>query len=808
MFWNYFLITWRNLKRNPLYLVLNIIGLSVGIAASLLIWQFVFFESSYDSSYPDKDRIYRVHLDRYNKGELGSQWAAGAAAAGPVLKEKFPEVELLTRFYPRVAVFTYEENVFREANAHFMSASAIDMFSLNVLTGDVKAGLERPFTVALTEKVAKKYFGDEDPIGKVLKVSNLKDLEVIGVIEELPQPTHFDSDIFISFPTALEIYGEEINTAWYWDGWYAYIRLKEGTDPELLAQKLNDYLAETEKDFLALHNHRMEFHLMPVTDIHLLSDRLEEFKANGDAKSVKFLSLVGFLILIIAWINYINLSTARASDRSKEVGVRKTNGATKKHLITQFLFDALVINGVATIIGLSIYQLAKPLLNYLGNIPSSYALWNEPLFFPVFIGILILGSFLSGIYPAFVLASFKPINALKGYLNFGGSAWSSKVYHSQLRRGLVVFQFATSIILIAATFTIYRQLQFMYTQEKGMSLEQTVVVKGPNKVDSTYNNKMSSFLQQVQKIPGVIQVATSSTVPGIIAKNNAGTIRLWGADESEGKEYDRQFINSEYLDLFEINLVTGENFSPSPFQDTNYVIFNEAAVAHMGFGSPEEAIGKQVNVWGDRLTIKGVVKDYFHRSLKQHPIPSLYIYYPYCITYQSIKVEEASISSALPEIQQFYSQAFPANPYEYFFADEQYGNLYEAEKSSGRIFALFSLLAVFVACLGLFGLISYALARRTKEIGIRKVLGASYQNILQLLLKDFSYLVLISGALAIPFTFWAISTWLKDYPYRIGINWELFLIPILVVMVLALLTILRSTIISAHAKPIESLRTE
>ena len=805
---NYLLITWRNLQRSPLYLALNILGLTLGVAASLLVWQYVVYESSYDVAFPDKEHIYRVELDRYNKGELGSEWAAGAAAAGPVLKDKFPEVEELARFYSWEGVFTYRENAFRESRSYFATASVLDMFSLKELKGNVRAGLERPFTVALTEEVAKKYFGDLDPVGKVIEVSNIGDLEVVGVIEGFPEPSHFDINIFISFPTVRQMWNEQVDIGWYWDGWFAYVRLKQGTDPKLLASKLNTYLAETEKDFLAMHNHRMEFSFMPITDIHLHSNILEEFKPNGDHKTVRFLSLIGVLILIIAWINYINLSTARAADRSKEVGVRKTNGATKKDLISQFLFDAFVINLIAGGLGLSLYQLTKPLLNSLGNIPESFALWNEPLFFPIFIGVLILGSLLSGLYPAFVLASFKPINALKGYLNIGGSSLSSKITHAQLRSGLVVFQFAASIILIAATFTIYRQLRFMQTQEKGFSMEQTVVINGPSKTDSTYSSRMSSFLKQVQQVPGVIQTATSNTVPGIIVKNNAGAVRRWGADESEGKEYDRQFMSPEYLDIYNIDLVAGENFSFTPFKDTNYVIFNEAAVTHMGFDSPEEAIGAQVNVWGQKLTIKGVMQDYFHRSLKQHPIPTLFIYEPYCQAYQSIRIEEAALLSALPEIQAYYTESFPGNPYEYFFADEQYGKLYVAEKSSGRIFALFSMLAVVVACLGLFGLISYTLVRRTKEIGIRKVLGASYQNILQLLLKDFSYLVLISGVIAIPFTFWAISSWLKEYPYRISLNWDLFLIPIVLVMLLALLTILRSTLVSAHAKPIESLRRE
>ena len=805
---NYLLITWRNLKRNPLFLVLNIIGLSIGIAASLLIWQYVYHEQSYDKFYTYQDQLYRVRLDRYNQGELGTEWAAGSAALAPALEENFPEVEVVGRMHHRSAVFNYQERVFLEEETYAATPSVLEMFDITVLAGDPQKGLERPFTVVLTQDVAHKYFGDANPIGKSIEVSNTGDLEVVGIIEDFQQPTHFDIDILMSFSTLEELWGPDINTAWQWDGWYTYVQLREGTDTKLLRNKLNAYVKKVEKEYLETANHRMDFSFVPIGDIHLSSNLIAEFKSNGDAKTVKFLSIVGLLILIIAWINYINLSTARATDRGKEIGVRKTNGATKGQLIFQFLFDALLINGIAAVIGLSVYQLSKPFLNSMAGIPESYALWSTPWFFPVFAGILLVGSLLSGAYPALILASFNPINALKGQLRIVKAGTSSLISQVQLRRGLVVFQFAASIILIAATFTIYRQLVFMQEQEKGMSLDQTVVVKGPRVSDSTYNQKMSSLIQGIKEVPGVKLVATSTTVPGMIFKNNAGGIRLWGADEAEGKQYDRQFINPEYLELYDIQLVAGENFSTIAFKDSNYVLMNQAAVAHMGLPSEEEAIGKEVNVWGERLTVKGIMKDYFHRSLKQHPIPTVYLYYPYCRAYQSIQLEEAAVASALPEIQKHYDRFFPGNPYEYFFADEQYGKLYKAEKTSGKIFALFSLLAVFVACLGLFGLISYALARRTKEIGIRKVLGASYQNILQLLLRDFSYLVLISGALAIPFTFWAISSWLKEYPYRISLNWDLFLIPIFIVMLLALLTIIRSTLLSAHAKPIESLRTE
>ncbi|MEM9720242.1 MAG: ABC transporter permease [Bacteroidota bacterium] len=805
---NYLLITWRNLKRNPMYMGLNILGLSIGIAASLLIWQYVIYEKSYDTFFEDRENLYRVRLDRYNNEELNSEWAAGCSPVGKALADNFPEVLNYTKMHSREAVFTLEDRSFREVNAYTSTASIFDMFSLEIVSGDPRKGLENPNTLVLSESIAKKYFGEEDPLGKTLEVSNTGNLEVVGVFADLPPNSHFNFEILISHPTIVNIFDEEMETAWQWDGFYNYVQLRPQTDTELLAEKLNAYVVKADSAYLVSANHRMDFSFQPLTSIHLTSQLLFEFKPNGDAKTVTFMTIVGILILLIAWINYINLSTARAIDRGKEVGVRKTNGASRKELIVQFLFEALILNLISAIIGLSLYQLTSSLINQLTEIPLSFSLWSIPWFFPIFFFIIVIGAILTGLYPAFIMSAFRPIDALKGHFRSSLGRSKFSLTQTQLRKGLVVLQFSSSILLIAATFTVFRQMRFMEKQEAGMSLEQTLVVRGPVQVDSTYNQKMASFLQNVEKIPGVIQTATSSTIPGVIEKRNAGGVRLWGADPSEGKQYDRQFMNPQYLDLYEVELIAGENFSQTPFQDTSVVILNEAAVAHMGIASPEEAVGKQIFVWGDRLTIKGVIKDYFHRSMKQHPLPTLFIYYPYCIAYQSIKMESASIANAIPDIQNEFENFFPGNPYAYFFADENYSQLYNTEKTSGRIFSLFSILAVGIACLGLFGLVSFALGRRTKEIGIRKVLGASHSHIFNLLLKDFTSLVIVAGFIAVPLSFWAIQSWLKDYPYRISIQPDLFIFPIVMVMGLAFLTILRTTLLSAQAKPVDAIRSE
>ena len=805
---NYFLITWRNLKRNPMYMGLNILGLSIGIAASLLIWQYVIYEKSYDTFFEKKEDLYRVRLDRYNNGELNTEWAAGCSPVGKALADNFPEVLNYTKMHDREAVFTYKDRVFREINSYTATASIFDMFSLEILSGDPKKGLENPNTVVLNESMAQKYFGEEDPLGKILEVSNTGNLEVVGVIADLPPNSHFNFEILISHPTLVNIFDPEMETAWQWDGFYNYVELRPGTDTELLAEKLNQFVLKADSAYLVSANHRMDFSFQALTSIHLHSNLLFEFKPNGDAKTVGFMTIVGILILLIAWINYINLATARASDRGKEVGIRKTNGASRKELVTQFLIEALLLNLISAIIGLSIFQLTSSLVNQLTEIPQSFSLWSIPWFFALFFLIIIIGAILTGLYPAIIMSSFKPIDALKGFFKLDSGRSKALLTQSQLRKGLVVLQFASSILLIAATFTVYRQMRFMQEKEHGMSLDQTLVVNGPFLTDSTYNQKMSSFLQTIENIPGVIQTATSSTVPGIIEKRNAGGVRLWGADPSEGKQYDRQFMNPQYLDLYKVELIAGSNFSYTPFQDTNVVILNEAAVAHLGFSNPDEVVGKQLFVWGARLTIKGVIKDYFHRSLKQHPLPTLFIYYPYCGAYQSVKIETPVVANAIPEIQAQFETFFPGNPYTYFFADENYAQLYKTEQTSGKIFSLFSILAVGIACLGLFGLVSYALGRRTKEIGIRKVLGASHANIFNLLLKDFTYLVVLAGIFALPISFWAIQSWLKDYPYRISIRPDLFIVPVIVVMGLAFITILRTTLLTAKAKPVDALRNE
>ncbi|MEM9936726.1 MAG: ABC transporter permease [Bacteroidota bacterium] len=805
---NYFLITWRNLKRNPLYLGLNILGLSIGIAATLLVWHYVIYQKSYDTFFEAKGELYRVNLDRYDDGELSTQWASGAAGIGNAMKEEFPEVVEFAKFHSLEGIYEYDQQTFRETKSYFGTASVFEMFDLEILQGNPVKDFERPQTVAISESIANKYFGEEDPVGKRLQFSREGEVEVVGVFKDLPSNTHLDFNMLVSYQTQIKNWGENVENAFYWDGFITYVKLKQGTDPLYLAEKTNEFIAAKEAEMLEKFNHRMDFTLMPVGDIHLGSSFLGEFKSNGDAKSVGFLTLIGFLIIIIAWINYINLSTARAVDRGKEVGVRKTNGATKQHLIMQFLFEALVINLFAGFIGLYFYQLAAPYLDILAETETNFSLWEIPLFIPVFLGVILIGALISGFYPAMVLSSFNPINSLKGTFNLPGSGASTLFSHNQLRKGLVIFQFATSIILIAATFTIFRQLSFMQNYDKGVDLEQVVVVRGPGVTDSTFNDKMANFLRRVDQTAGVSSTATSTSVPGITYKFNVGTTRRWGAPESEGKQLDMLTVNDDFIEMYGVEMIAGENFSAEIYADTNYMMLNEAGVKLLGLGTPEEALGQQIDQWGDRLTIKGVFKDFYHRSIKNEPIPTIYRYWPYVNQYQSIKVETAALETVIPNVQEAFESTFPGNPFEYFFADEKYGQLYKAEQTSGKIFSLFSLLAVAVACLGLFGLISYSLVRRTKEIGIRKVLGATYQHILGLLLKDFLFLVIFAGLIAIPFTWWAITSWLEEYPQRIGIQIDLFILPVIVVMGLALLTILRSTIISAQAKPVDSLRVD
>jgi putative ABC transport system permease protein len=526
-----------------------------------------------------------------------------------------------------------------------------------------------------------------------------------------------------------------------------------------------------------------------------------EAEANGDGNAVYLLLGIAFFIVVIAWVNYVNLATARAINRAKEVGIRKVVGSNREQLVKQFLFESALLNAMAVGLALVLVLVALPFFNRLSGQQMGFSLLGSAAFWGSLAALYVVGTLLSGLYPAFVLSSFMPVTVLKGKL-------STSRRGVTLRKGLVVFQFAASLFLLVGTFTVFRQIQYMRSQNLGIQIDQTLVVNSLIVRDSTFLTQLDAFKDEMRRIPGVRKITVSTSIPGEAAGWNAGGIRLKGTDEAQGKQYRVIGMDYDYLDAYGLKLLAGRKFSKVYGTDPQSVIFNKMAVQQLGFDKPEEAIGKEIEFWGKQYTIIGVADNYHQQSLREAYEPLIFRLIPDASNYFSVKVETGQLPATIAGLQKGWNTFFPGNPFEYFFLDDHFDAQYQADRRFGQVFGLFTGLAILVACLGLFGLASFTTVQRTKEIGVRKVLGASVRQILQLLYKDFALLVVLAFVFAVPVSWYATHRWLQTYAFRIEPEWWLYALPFGLVLLVALLTVSYQTLKAALANPVSSLRSE
>jgi putative ABC transport system permease protein len=801
MFSNFVTTALRNLFRYKAFSFINIFGLAIGIAASLLILEYARYELSYDRSEPNSSRIYRLEQDRYNNGKLSTQWAAGATGIGPLVKDAVPEVESFARLRSNGAIVSYKDREFREDKIFFTNDAFLSMFSYKALAGSAAGALKDIYTAVITASTARKYFGTEDPIGKTFHMDKTENFRVTAVVPDPPSNTHLKFDMLLSWATMVKYAGPQVENTMNWDAFLTYILVRPGTDRALLEKKINSAVQAKFGAEMKAGNYDVVYHLQALPDIHLYSHYMFETEVNGDGKAVYFLLVIAIFIIVIAWINYINLATARSINRAKEVGVRKVLGSLRRQLVGQFLFESLLINGLAVVLAFVLIICCLPLFNFITGKELHFSLLKDPIFWLVLSALFVTGTFLSGLYPAFVLSSFRPITVLKGRL--------SKTGHGAfLRQSLVVIQFAASVILIVGTFAVYRQLHFMQHQDLGVQITNTLVIKGPGVLDSTYKGKLNGFKTETLRIPGVKQLAVSTEVPGSKVGWNAGGIRLAGSDNTKSDQYRIIGIDHDFLDAFGLKLLKGRNFYPG-LTDSMSVLFNEAAIKKMGFAKYEDALNKKIEFWGSQYTIVGVVSNHHQESLHQDYDAHIFRYIPDANSYYSLKLTaDRNTPAIIQSIQQQWKNFFPGNPFEYFFLDEHFAEQYKADQQFGQTFGLFAGLAIFVSCLGLLGLAAFVTNQRTKEIGIRKIVGANLPNILVLLTRDFIRPVLISFLIAIPVTIYLLQKWLQNYAFHIPIGPWMFILPALLILAIALLTISTQTMKAASVSPANSLRTE
>ncbi len=806
---NYVKTTFRTLSKNRVYSALNILGLALGLAACLFIVQYVDYEYSYDKFHSNHENLYRVKYMVYRGGELDIDCAAAVPRVGPFMKEKMPEVEGFARAYPMESIFETNNIQYREQRVQIADPSFLQIFDYPLLQGNKGEALTEPNQVVITESTAKKYFGRTDVLGETMEMISWPrgNFEVVGITADVPANSHLKYNVLISYET---LNNETRNddgvasseTSWGWYDYNTYVLLKPGTNPQQFDKKFAEVMLEERGEVFEKYDFRSDFPLQPITDIHLYSNLLQESEPQeqGDGDTVFFLSMIAVFILVIAWINYVNLSTAKSLERAKEVGVRKSMGAYKKQLIYQFLVESFVLNFLALVIAISLVVLLTPAFSQLADAPLSRTFFLRPLFWGIVGAIFVVGSLLSGLYPAFILSSFRPIHVLKGKLTTNKSG-------IMLRRSLVVFQFAASITLIAGTIIVYQQLDHMKNLDLGFDMTDTLVIQGPSQSDSTFASTMQAFRTTLTNKPIIGQVTTSTNVPG----DEIFWTRGMRKQEDTG---DKNFVvylagvDYSYFDTYDINILSGRNYDRSLSTDTGNILINYAAMKSLDIPDPEAAIGVRVNVGGDKRTIIGVVDDYTQRSLKYQVNPIVFPLVEQSSNFITVKLSSGQYQQALEEVQASFNRYFPGAPFDTFFLDEFYNRQYTNEHNFSRTFTLFALFAIAVACLGLFGLTSFSTLQRTKEIGVRKVLGAGVSQIVLILSKEFLVLLGVANVISWPIIFLIMNGWLDNYTSRITIGIPVFLVAALLVLLIAVLAVGYKTFATARTNPVKALRYE
>lgn len=802
---NYLRIAHRNLLKNRIFTTINIAGLAIGTAAFLFIVQYIRFENSYEDFHQNADNIFRITTEFYNGSQYDMTDCETYAPLGPLLKEEMPEVTDFVRLYG-IDGFTNVKagtQSFLEVGVYWADPSVFRIFTYHILHGDAAGPLTAPFEVVLTESMARKYFGRANAVDELIEIDK-NTYRVKAIIADPPPNTHLKFSFLLSrlsLKTLMPWYPDD---KWTNNNEYTYVLTAPGTDLERFNKKLKALTASVLKDVLSQELFVGE----RIKDIHLYSNKAYEPEPNGSSRVVYYFSLIAVFLLLIAWVNYLNLSTARAVERAREVGVRKVMGSLKIQLVFQFLWESVIVNVLAGILALVLLQVAFPFFRDLSGQPLSLDLLHDRLFWLLFAALLVSGSLLSGIYPAFVLASFNPAAVLKG-------KFQSSPHGQLLRKVLVIFQFTATVVLIISVCTVYRQVKFLQNYDLGMNIDQTIVLTGkqvnvPDSVSRMYSETLKT---ELLKDPAIRSVARAGSLPGVNMQELSTThiVRLGESSKNEGGYlYSFISVDADFIPSLNMTLVAGRNFE-NGVPNHDQVIINEEAAKALGFSSPEQAVGSKVTFRTrrntDGSTIIGVLKNFYFRSPKEPHLPMLFRYGEPA-NYLAIQVTSTDMQKTVASIQATWNKVYPNTVFDYFFLSERYDKQYRADTRFGLVMAVFSCLIIFIACLGLFGLSSYTILQRTKEIGIRKILGASGTTIVTLLSLDFAKTVIVAAMVAIPVAYLLMEEWLSDYSVRISLNVWVFLIAVAVVLLLALVTVSFQTIKTAMANPIDSLRQE
>ena len=801
MFRNYLLVALRNLRSRKGYAFINIAGLAIGMASFFLISLFIQDELSYDQFHKNSDRIYRLALSGNTRnGSLNTAFSASAWA--PELEAEIPEIERAIRIKPpnQMWMVNYETKQFYEKGFIFADSTVFEVFDFNLVRGDPQQVLAVPFTVVVSENVAARYFPGEDPIGKTINLDSAYDFVITGVMEDYPEQSHLNADFLASMSTLrTPIYGPNFLEQPLRPQVYTYLLVSKGVDIDLLQEKIADYFDRRLGPLLQGQGATMKPLLQPLTDIHLRSNLEAEIQANGSIATVMTLGAIALFILLIACINYMNLATARSAGRAREVGMRKVLGAERGQLIRQFMGESMVIAGVSVVFALLFLMAALPTFNVL--IEKNLSLLSAGIFetIAVFVGVVLVCGLAAGSYPAFFLSAFQPATVLKGASSRGTGS-------NALRRGLVVFQFTTSIVLIAATVVVFKQLEYTRNKNLGFDRENILVVQ---LTDPNIRNDYQILRQRVEALPSVKAVSASQSGPGYLSQYQM--VRRQ-AVAVEDQEYDLTFLSDfDFVETLGIKMVAGRSHSRDhPADSLGAFIISEKAVATLGFASAEDAINQNVVLSGGLVgPVIGVVEDFHSKSLHQRMEPTIItVIDQQAFFYMFIRTEANSTREAIADVGRIWNDMYPAYVYEYSFLDEDLQKMYAADVQLGRLFGGFALLTILIACLGLFGLASYTAEQRTKEIGVRKVMGASVVGLMMMLIRDFAVYIGIAFAIGAPLAYIGMHRWLDTFAYATSFGIGTLLLVGMLTLIISVATVSYQTFRAATANPVDSLRQE
>lgn len=802
---NYIRTAWRNIVREKGFTVINISGLSIGIASCILIMLFVKDELSYDRFHDNSQNIYRVYVEgKFGDNMIKSPYTSNVMAEA--MQEELSDIEVATRFFNvNRRIVKYGDKSFIEKRFFYGDGDFFKVFSFKLIKGNHDDILKKPNTVVITESTAKKYFSDQDPMGKILLIENKRPFQITGICEDVPENSHFHFDFIASISST------ETSKITYWiqNNVYTYFKLKEQADLEKCGARLNQFVEKyvgpevvqlmgIDIEQFSQSGNTYGYKLQALEDIHLQSDLQDEIESNGSINTVYYFIVIAIFILIIACINFMNLATAKYSNRAKEVGIRKVIGSAKYQLIQQFFIESVMLSSIALLFAVVIVEIVLPFFNQITlkdlNIQYFSSWWVIPAYltFAGFVGIL------AGSYPSFILSSFKPIKVLKGNLNLGFNS-------TKLKSILVIFQFIITIVLFVSTIVIYTQINYLNNSNLGFSKEHVLVINRAYDLGNNYD----AFKNELLKNPYIKNVASSSSIPG--RPFDGSTLQLEGSSKEDLVQFAMYYTDNDFKNTLDLSVDKGRFFSCEFPLDSNGVVINEIAVKKLGLDDP---IGKRLiapGIDGEQhyFPIVGVLKDFNYESLHKEIRPiCIQLIDQGASVYMPIKLQSDNLNKTIGFIEKTYRKFLPDNNFEYFFLDDNFDQLYKSEQRTAIVFSIFSVLAIFVASLGLFGLAAFTVEKRTKEIGIRKALGAGFMSVINIFYKEIFVLLFISSLIAWPIAYYLMNGWLQNFAYKVDLNVFPFIIASVLALLIATFTVGTQVVKSANTNPAQAIRYE